>query len=148
MSENVFRSETRMVPGVGQVTIETIDFPTFYLHDGSEDFPFSGFESVLTLPDGEQVGHGPDDDGETPEMLHASWPDELIREIVRKRLEPKPSTNMFVLEDKEVTDLLVALENRGDQLEKLRISVRGDHIAWKVNEGGWSPPTGRVQEPY
>ena len=62
--------------------------------------------------------------------------------------EFRKQSNMFVLEGKEVTDLLVALENRGDELEKLRISVRGDHIAWKVNEGGWSPPTGRVQEPY
>jgi len=55
--------------------------------------------------------------------------------------EFRKQSNMFVLEGKEVTDLLVALENRGDELEKLRISVRGDHIAclyhgWRYNGGG------------
>lgn len=31
---------------------------------------------------------------------------------------------------------------------KVRVWIDGDRVKFKVNEYGWSPPMGRIQEPY
>lgn len=56
--------------------------------------------------------------------------------------------NMFVIDGAQLEQLREALNSRGNSLYKFRISVHGEHITYKVNEGGWTPPVGRVQEPY
>lgn len=58
-------------------------------------------------------------------------------------------TNMFVLEGKQLQELIEHLKH-GTSIPtyKLRIAVYGDAFTFKVNEGCWSAPVGRAQEPY
>ena len=34
------------------------------------------------------------------------------------------------------------------QAHKLRVVIKGDCVKFKINEGVWSPPLGKIQEPY
>ena len=57
------------------------------------------------------------------------------------------SPNMIVLESSTQLDQLRnALNNTGTH--KLRVWIDGDCVKFKVNEHTWSPPMGRVQNPY
>ena len=64
---------------VGDVTVTTVEFDT-------AGYECNGFESVTTLPNGQQWGCGPDN-GETPAELHAlvSEPAALARAVAEMR---------------------------------------------------------------
>jgi hypothetical protein len=73
----VYRDEVVVIPGVGFCEVTTVDFPPYAADNGYE---YSGYESVLNLPDGTMLGHGPETVGETPQQLHESWDhDEIAR---------------------------------------------------------------------
>lgn len=57
-------------------------------------------------------------------------------------------TNMFVIEGKELDALIANLQQTRRATYKLRLAVYGDAFTYKVNEGCWSAPVGRAQEPY
>lgn len=62
---------------------------------------------------------------------------------------PCGHSGMVRIEGHQLTELRQALSpNRTDPVYLLRIDQRGTHVAYKVNEQGWSPPVGDEQKPY
>lgn len=57
---------------------------------------------------------------------------------------------MYIIDGKELEQLLMELRGNGVGIKpnKLRIGIDGDYVKFKVNERIWSPPMGRVQDPY
>ncbi|AZS12590.1 HNH endonuclease [Mycobacterium phage DrLupo] len=59
----------------------------------------------------------------------------------------RQSPAMIVVEDKEQISALTEAFVMSD-MHKLRVWIDGDRVKFKVNEHSWSPPMGRIQEPY
>ena len=57
---------------------------------------------------------------------------------------------MYVIDGRQLEQLIMELQGNGVGIKanKLRIGIDGDRVKFKVNERMWSPPMGRVQEPY
>lgn len=59
--------------------------------------------------------------------------------------------DMVVLEGSDLNSFLTQIQTVENQLggiNKMRVSWYGDTVTFKFNEYSWSPPMGKIQEPY
>lgn len=71
-----------------------------------------------------------------------------LREILAEN--PPPTTTIVRIEGSALAQLQQMLnpDPKKRTVHLLRVDQRGDSVAFKVNEGIWSPSLGSPQEPY
>ena len=89
-------------------------------------------------------------DGETD--LAAEKFEELDAHISRGGFVPhdwqhRQQPAMIVVDDETQISSLVEAFVMSD-CKRVRVCIDGDRVKFKINEFGWSPPMGRIQEPY
>lgn len=84
----VHKERRQLIKGVGIVKVVTVDFT-------DPEYQVAGFETTVTLPNGQlAAAWGPDND-ETPAELHAAATRDLVEKAVREFVRPK---NGFTVE--------------------------------------------------